>query len=1489
MRKIKLFTILLSCTSLMLFAQTTTVLHQADFESGFDGWTQSSSDDIDWTRNSGGTPSSSTGPSVAYSGSYYIYTEASGNSNKKAILESPDFDLTGTINPRFTFFFHMHGGDTSNNYMGTLTVSLSTDGGASYPTTLWTKSGWVQQQDVSSWIPVSVDLRSYIGQTIKIKIEGKTSGDYRSDMAVDNITLIDKTNPTLGPGGITNNLSLWFKADDGLHTDGNSVSTWKNKGLGSDAKTHFSGQEPIYRDNATKNVNFNPVVEFSNSYNTYTQDTDYSHDNTSSQFLTGDYGYFTEELFIVLVTNDTPITSSFGFMDVYCGDSDLKTNAEDATGIGFGYYTARINGEIICYAHSTFDNTDPGDGYAVAEIGTGSSYDNIGIINTRNNTANTQQELFYNANDIETTQNDVIEYMNTDDTRFWIGRSEGWEASLNARVVEVISYSSRKDDATERRKIESYLAIKYGITLGTNGTSQNYVDSNGSIIWDVSANSGFNYDIAGIGRDDSSELNQKQSKSVNTGSLVTIGLGEISATNSANPNSFSTDRDYLVWGNNNGAFNTSSETQRSITLSSSTTTFTPVSRKWKIIESQNDVPEVVLSIPTTDLTTNIPLSSNEEHVLIVSSGSGFNATDIIDVIPLTVNGANSEVWYDFDGTKYFTIGKATRVVENRRVSFAPGEFLLGGNTLDLPANFTVSAWIQNNANGGSFISKGTAYNFKVNASNRIEVSWNGSVQITSTNSIDAKWHHIALTFSGGTANLYVDGTFSASAFSLPTPVANNTTKFTIGALYTDKNTVSSFDGSVDEVRIWDAALSIAEIRYIMNQEIQEFSTMVDGVVLPQSITKNDIASRSWSNLQAYYNMNSFYGSTVEDNSSNKNWARIKYLTKDKQVVETQTAPLPYQSTSDGNWDTASTWLNNTVQYLPNTTINGIKVDWNIVETNNNVVANRDIKLLGLKTNSNELSISSDNSLTVTHYLLLNGVIDLDGESQLIQTTGSDLDVSSTGYLERDQQGEGNRYRYNYWSSPVLLQGSGNTSSTPLTIAGVLKDGTNPLSPASITFTSGLDGSQTTPITLSTYWMYKFANLTDDDYSAWQYIGSTGNILAGEGFTMKGTGAPGSPDQNYVFVGKPNNGDISLTVSGTNDYLVGNPYPSAIDADQFIQDNISSITGTLYFWEHYGGDSHNLGDYEGGYATYTLAGGVGTGPATPDPDVNQTGSGTKTPDRYIPVAQGFFVVGDADGGAIVFNNGQRIFVTEASGNSIFMRTNTGQVEVDERFKIRLGFESTHDSHRQILLTVDERTTEDADWGFDGKLYESLPQDIYWVINDDEYVIQAIPSIQVDKEIPLGIKMEEEGLITINLDEIENNKDEFYIYIEDKSTGEIVDLTKQNFEINLDEGEYDNRFFVVFKAKESISEGEVEVPLKKVIVFMNNNTSQLQINNTLGERIQSISVYNYLGQPVKSWGNIPNESILSFPFDKIPGMYMVEILTQKERISEKILVN
>jgi len=58
---------------------TGTLPESESFESGIGNWTQGSNDDLDWIRDSGGTPSSGTGPGAGSDGSWYMFIEASGN------------------------------------------------------------------------------------------------------------------------------------------------------------------------------------------------------------------------------------------------------------------------------------------------------------------------------------------------------------------------------------------------------------------------------------------------------------------------------------------------------------------------------------------------------------------------------------------------------------------------------------------------------------------------------------------------------------------------------------------------------------------------------------------------------------------------------------------------------------------------------------------------------------------------------------------------------------------------------------------------------------------------------------------------------------------------------------------------------------------------------------------------------------------------------------------------------------------------------------------------------------------------------------------------------------------------------------------------------------------------------------------------------------------------------------------------------------------
>lgn len=178
-----------ACTGINNFPYT------ESFEAGLGLWTNATGDDINWTRDSGGTSSSSTGPSSAQDGTFYLYTEAStnvtppGSPNKIALLNSPCIDLAALSGISLEFGYHMYGSN-----MGTMEVLVSTNDGANY-TSLWTKSGDLG----NNWNLATIDLTAYAGSVIKLQFNGTTGSSFRSDMAIDNISIKSSAPDTEAP------------------------------------------------------------------------------------------------------------------------------------------------------------------------------------------------------------------------------------------------------------------------------------------------------------------------------------------------------------------------------------------------------------------------------------------------------------------------------------------------------------------------------------------------------------------------------------------------------------------------------------------------------------------------------------------------------------------------------------------------------------------------------------------------------------------------------------------------------------------------------------------------------------------------------------------------------------------------------------------------------------------------------------------------------------------------------------------------------------------------------------------------------------------------------------------------------------------------------------------------------------------------------------------------------------------------------------------
>ncbi len=179
------------------------------FENTLGDWTQSTNDDQNWTIDASGTPSANTGPSSAIEGSYYIYVEASGNNtgypNKRSIINSPCFDLSGLSEATFSFNYHMYGATD----MGTIDLEASIDDGVTW-SSIWNQSG----NQGNSWFSVDVDLTAYTGSSVQLRFNRFVGSTWQADIAIDNIKLSgvegqDTTAPVITlTGASTINLNI---------------------------------------------------------------------------------------------------------------------------------------------------------------------------------------------------------------------------------------------------------------------------------------------------------------------------------------------------------------------------------------------------------------------------------------------------------------------------------------------------------------------------------------------------------------------------------------------------------------------------------------------------------------------------------------------------------------------------------------------------------------------------------------------------------------------------------------------------------------------------------------------------------------------------------------------------------------------------------------------------------------------------------------------------------------------------------------------------------------------------------------------------------------------------------------------------------------------------------------------------------------------------------------------------------------------------------
>lgn len=477
--------------------------------------------------------------------------------------------------------------------------------------------------------------------------------------------------------------------------------------------------------------------------------------------------------------------------------------------------------------------------------------------------------------------------------------------------------------------------------------------------------------------------------------------------------------------------------------------------------------------------------------------------------------------------------------------------------------------------------------------------------------------------------------------------------------------------------------------------------------------------------------------------------------------------------------------------------------------------NVNLQACSCEVKSGNVTIQDGKTLTLTNELkVTGGSLTFENNASLVQTstTATNNNIGKIYYKRHTTAVR--RYDFTYWSSPVQPQ-------TMIALS---------------------------PNTLSDkFWSF------DSDANDWVLSDGGGATMEpANGYSIR---APQTSDivtaaidTNPTFFGVPNNGNytVSSTATAVNNksYLLGNPYPSALDAITFLNNN-SVLDGTLYFWTHNSNVTAVGAFYEysdNDYATFNLTG--GTGVASTNPGVS-----TSPPTGKIAAGQGFFATGIATG-PINFTNAMRVGVGSITGdNSQFFRTTKTKAKTTtaiEKNRVWLNLYNTKGAFKQALIGYVTGATNAYDSGYDGESFDGNEfVDFYSVTPENYLVIQgrALPFDETDT-VPLGYRSKEEMNLNISIDQTDGVLATQNIYIEDKLLNVIHNIKDTPYAFTTEAGTFDNRFVLRYTDK-TLGNTDFEGVNSSVVISKDKN--ELKIKSEI-ETIKRITVYDLLGKKV-----------------------------------------
>jgi hypothetical protein len=588
-------------------------------------------------------------------------------------------------------------------------------------------------------------------------------------------------------------------------------------------------------------------------------------------------------------------------------------------------------------------------------------------------------------------------------------------------------------------------------------------------------------------------------------------------------------------------------------------------------------------------------------------------------------------------------------------------------------------------------------------------------------------------------------------------------------------------------------------------------------------------------------------------------------------IEVTSNAKTWLGTINSDWNNPSNWQPNGVPTSDHcVVIQNVANDPIISGTNYQAFANT-ISLMA----SADLTIASGNSITVTGWVSVaaNAVFEIENNSSLVQID----DVANIGnitYIREASNIDG--LDYVYWSSPVANQFLNSIYTSPTQGP---KYKWNPIQ---------VNGNG------------NFGNISQGTW-----VNANGNTMeVGRGYIVRGSSnsAMAPTTISSTFSGVPNNGSINYTVergmytgapyAGLNGSqisnlddnwnLLGNPYPSAINALQFLSDNSSVLLGSARLWTHgtdltFGGTNPFYGSFGYNYSSSDYL------------FINFTGPTIPTASDFIKTGQAFFVqMVDGPGNAsaqVNFNNLQRS--NAFPNNNFFRNAENSSIENSisnlERHRIWLDIVNSNNQSTTTLIGYVEGASNDKDSFFDAHEKASGSLGIYSNINEETFAIQgrSLPFTVTD-EVPITIKTANSGSYHLAILAVDGLFENQSIYVKDELLNVTHDLKLAPYSFSSEGGIQQNRFKIIYQ-NETL--GVPETPENQVIVYK-DRTKFIQIS-TGNITMDQVKIYDIQGRLIKTVSNI-NNNIVSIDTQLMADqVLMVTIITSDNlKITKKV---